>query len=230
MVTVMGFLDNVFNPMQYGGGTDLNTLSNYARQDAQNSYFGGGPAAGMGQQFNPAGMSAYTPPMPTPAPAAPSVTPPVGSPSAGMGQWAAFQNAMNTNYWGDKMPLLQGQAQQLYDAGLLGDMTPEQFAAYQGTLDLEHGFMDKMGGMKGLMGVGQLASTGMGIYNSLKQMQMQKDMFNAQKGIMNQNGRNQAQAYNTALESKMRNRDIATGGSYGGAKRAEDEKAVWKKV
>jgi hypothetical protein len=141
-----------------------------------------------------------------------------------MQQNQMLQSVMPRDYWGNPMGMDQATALQAQQMGML----PEGFDV--SGLPMEHGFMDKMGGMKGLMGVGQLATTGMGLYNSFKQMQMQKDMFNAQKGIMNQNGQNQAKAYNTALTSKMRNRDIATGGSYGGAERAEKEKAVWNKV
>jgi hypothetical protein len=102
---------------------------------------------------------------------------------------------------------LPPEMQMLYKTQIQGLPEAEQLAKVQELTGLtEAGFMDKMGGLQGIGAIGQLGTNVMDIYNSFKQMQMQKEMFNAQKGLMNRNLENQTKAYNNALQDKYAGR------------------------
>jgi hypothetical protein len=142
-------------------------------------------------------------------------------PAAGMGQfnpaqWAAFQSAMPRNWMGGTMGMTQGSAQSLWDSGQMQGAFPDQaaFQAWQQGLPVEHGFMDKMGGMQGLMGIGQLGMTGANIYNAFKQMQLQKDMFNEQKNMMRENVAMQKKTINNKYRDQENNRGLFMGKRY----------------
>ena len=143
---------------------------------------------------------------------------------------AAPMSAFQTKDWmGNAMPMTQTQMQQYIAANPAAFEGVDTDAVLAG-LSGEHGFMDKLGGMQGLMGLGQLGTSVMGIYNAFKQMQMQKDMFNAQKGIMNRNLENQVKTHNTALRDKYNARTGRKHSGYDANAAYERDKLDYKPV
>lgn len=167
------------------------------------------------QSFNPVSEYSMAPvQQPVQQFATPQVPDPVTTVQQQASPIAAPMSAFQSrDLMGNTLPMTQGQFQQ-YIAANPGQFQGADTESILAGLPGEHGFMDKLGGMQGLMGIGQLGTSVMGIYNAFKQMQMQKDMFNAQKGMMNRNLENQVKTHNTALRDKVNSRYSASANRY----------------